>query len=308
MMHKLSEEKIAIVVENGATYLANYCINNNLHYVVVGSSGGLDSAVTLAFADRACKKAAEINFGLYSVALIMPCQSCAEDNELGLLAAEKFNAKIIEIKLDRIFDEIIKEVGCIDKSIRKIISECDGFNHKQWEKSERVAQGNIKARLRMMLGAYHTAKMLNGLVLSTDNLSEFWMAFWTICGDVGDFGIIQQVMKGLELPDIARYLGVPEEIIKRAPSDGLGIAGNDADQLGAEYPVIDEIMLTLINSGFDPDGDIKQLETLRKIEGFDDNLVRLIAGRCLHGAYKRKGTIVLSRKQLGLPPLSKVEI
>ena len=93
----------------------------------------------------------------------------------------------------------------------------------------KIRMGNIKARLRMIY-LYNLASKSNGLVLSTDNFTEYMLGFWTLHGDVGDFGIIQKVLKGLELYDIARYLDVPQEIIDAKPDDGLGIAGGDEDR------------------------------------------------------------------------------
>jgi len=160
----------------------------------------------------------------------------------------------------------------------------------------------------MMLGTYHVARMIKGIVLSTDNLSEFWMAFWTICGDVGDYGMIQQLLKGLELSELAIYLGVPEEIVAAKPDDGLAIAGGDEDQLGAAYPVIDQIMIKLVQSGFDPDGEMDQLDSLPQISGFDQDLVHGLARRALIGSYKRKGTVILSRTYLGLPEVDELNL
>ena len=131
------------------------------------------------------------------------------------------------------------------------------------------------------------------------------MAFWTICGDVGDYGMIQNVLKGLELYDLARHLDVPSGIVDAIPDDGLGIAGGDAEQLGATYDIVDEIMIKLIQAGFNPDGSFDQINALPNI-GIDRELVSTIALRCLRGAYKRGGTVTLSREDLGLPAIGDI--
>lgn len=306
MPYRLSEDQIRKVINRGSVFLCEYCQENNIHYIVTGSSGGLDSAVTLGFAQRACQIAKEKGFNLTSVALIMPCESEPKDAVLGRKAAEKFGAEIVEIDLTAFFDFLHPELGLLDGQIIDILKRSGGeFAIKQWPWSKRVAQGNIKARLRM-IAAYHTARLLKGMVLSTDNLSEHWMAFWTICGDVGDFNVIQNIMKGLELYDIARCLEVPEEILSSKPGDGLKVAGSAADQLGAEYPAVDKIMVSLIQNGFQPNGSMEQLEALREIPGFEDELVARIARRCLEGSYKRLGTMTLSREALNLPRLEKI--
>lgn len=310
MSYRLTKEQIATVVAKGSNALAEYCQSQGLHYVVTGSSGGLDSAVILGIAQKACKIAAQRGFKLTSVALILPCQTCKEDTLRGREVAQKFEAQIIELELDETFSFLmmwpIEKIN--DQIIRLLKNNEDSLFLDELSWSKKIAQGNIKARLRMMLGTYHVARMLKGMVLSTDNLSEFWMAFWTICGDVGDFSIIQQVLKGFELYDIARYLEVPASIINAKPDDGLGISNGDADQLGAEYPVVDQVMISLIQKGFNPNGCFNQLNKLSEVEGVDQAIVAGLAKRALLGAYKRQGPIVLSREQLGLPSIQEVKL
>jgi nicotinate (nicotinamide) nucleotide adenylyltransferase len=113
-------------------------------------------------------------------------------------------------------------------------------------------------------------------------------------------------MKGLELYDIARYLGVPQEIIDAKPDDGLGISGGDEDQLGAAYPILDKTLINLVQKGFDVDGAVGQLDDLPGIDGVPDETVRRLAERVLRGAHKRRGTKNLSRGELGLPDLSSI--
>lgn len=313
MAYRLSTEQITRVVENGARALSDYCQKSNIHYVVVGSSGGLDSAVTLGFAERASQMAFSHGFKLTLVGLIMPCESKPWAEKLGREAIQRFNAKEIRINLTDFLHFATAPgelVSRVDKQVKRILEETGSVAAlSEWDKSKKVAQGNIRARLRMMFGVYHVARMMKGMVLSTDNLSEFWMAFWTICGDVGDFGIIQQILKGLELYDIARYLGVPKRIIEARPDDGLEVSdGGDEGQLGASYPVLDRVMIQLIQKGFDPDGSLKQIQNLPEVSGAPSHVVRALATRSLLGAYKRKGTIVLSRKELGLLPIREIPV
>jgi NAD+ synthase len=310
MNYKLSRTQISRTVQLGARALADYCIANDIHYVVTGSSGGLDSAVMLGFAREACRLAKGKKFKLTSVGLIMPCESHPDAERLGRKAIDKFGAKKIRINLSPALN-LATEIGSdVNSQIIGILNDTNGRKAiNEWNYSLKIAKGNIKARLRMMFGTYHVARMMKGMVLSTDNLSEFWMAFWTICGDVGDFGIIQQMLKGLELYDVARYLGVPAEIIAAKPDDGLGIDSGDEAQLGASYPVLDRIMIQLIQAGFDPDGPREQLNSLPKIEeDIPGSVVRKLATRAINGAFKRHGTFILSREQLELPVIEDIKL
>jgi len=157
-----------------------------------------------------------------------------------------------------------------------------------------------------MITLYHIARMLGGIVLSTDNWSEKITGFWTICGDVGDYGMIQNLLKGDELYEIAEYLGVPQEIIDARPDDGLGVTtGGDEGQLGAPYTVVDKVMISLMSRGFDPDGDMSQLHNLPAVEGVPEEVVSKLANRSLANSYKRR-TINLTREQLGLPAVTDI--
>jgi NAD+ synthetase len=308
MSYKLTEEQCEIVVNNGAQALFGYCRVNGIHYLVTGVSGGLDSGITLGIAQRACQMAGEEGYDLTSVGLILPCESSPDAERLGDMAIEKFNAHKIRVNLTDIFNSIDVHRELVDMQIINLLQKTAVGLFPDWDWSREIAQGNIKARLRMMLGTYHVARMLKGVVLSTDNISEYWMGFWTICGDVGDFGLIQKVLKGLELYDIARYLDVPEEIIKTTPTDGLGITESDEEQLGASYVTLDQVMIQLIQRGFDTEGSLKQLDNLPVVEGIDPDLVYKLAERCLKSSFKRKGTINLSRHELGLPQITEIKL
>ena len=309
MAYKLTQLQIETTVFKAAKALSDYCVLHNIRYVVTGSSGGLDSAVTLALAERARKLAATENFELTPVGLIMPCHSKPDAEVLGREAIQKFGAKEIRLDLSDVFDFAMNSlVSETDAQVRRLLEETRGPVLAEWDWSSKIAQGNIRSRLRMIFGTYHIARMLKGMVLSTDNLSEYWMAFWTLNGDVGDFGMIQHIMKGLELYDIARYLGVPNGILAAKPDDGLGISGGDEDQLGAMYPVLDRTMVHLIQNGFNPDGHISQLNALPECPHAPAETVAKLARRCVLGSHKRKGAITLSRGELGLPELTEIEL
>lgn len=312
-MYKLTKKQCAKVADKAARGLFEYCRKYGIHFVVTGSSGGLDSAVTLKLAERACQLAKAAKYRLYSVGLIMPCESTLDAERLGRIAIKDAHAFEIKIDLNNIFSCAVEFNFFLIPDLNygiEFLRKKTGIKCREDERRQlfRVARGNIKARLRMTFGTYHVARMLNGIVLSTDNLSEYWMAFWTLHGDVGDFGMIQNVMKGLELYDIARCLGVNEEILGARPDDGLGVGGGDEDQLGAPYSVIDEVMLAMQRNGFNPDGPMDQMNDLPAVCGVDQKIVKKLARRCLAGAYKRKGPIALSRRELGLPEIGAIKL
>ena len=116
------------------------------------------------------------------------------------------------------------------------------LNKIQIEKMEKEAQINIKPRLRMTT-LYGIAQTLGYLVIGTGNLCEAMVGYTTKWGDnssdfnpIGNF-TVEEVLK------IGKYLGVPEKILKKAPSDGLGNQ-TDEEKMGITYQQITEMIET----------------------------------------------------------------
>ena len=292
---KLSTQEITTVIDRASTRLAEYCMENNLHNTVTGVSGGLDSAVTIALSQKASYLAGQKGHQLNSLGLILPCHSDPDHAVLAKKVITQVGAELIEIDLTGVFD-------FVEKAVLKPVSDAlTEYHTADNEVRYRSSQGNVKARLRMALGTYYVANQINGLVLSTDNYSELLMGFWTLHGDVGDFGMIQNLWKGTELLQVAQALEILPEIIDAAPTDGLGVSeGGDEAQLGAKYPEVDHILRTLMEHGIDLDGAMDQLKNLPTIDGIDPELVKKIAQRALGNSFKRHHPNNLSREDLGL--------
>lgn len=306
-MHKLTDKQITDVIHKAAEKLYNYCKSQDLHYTITGVSGGLDSAVTLGIAAAAREIAQKQKYAFHNIGLILPCLTDPKHTKRGEEAIHRFKAREIKIELDELDSFIEKNhLSDIENKVKKALKETDGTPFST--NDSRIARGNLRCRMRMMLGTYHVARLMHGIVLSTDNYSEYLMGFWTICGDVGDFAPIQKVLKGMELYDIAKGLGVPQSIIDATPDDGLGIhPGGDEGQLGANYETIDRIMIELLKVGLDPDNEIDRRKKLPNIEGINPERVQHIWDRACAYAFKRRGTIHLSRADLGLPKIEKLD-
>ena len=129
-----------------------------------------------------------------------------------------------------------------------------------------IANGNLQARCRMMY-LYDIASRHKGLVMSTDNQTEYQLGFWTIHGDVGDFDPIQDLWK-TEVYELAKWISnrykniehhhtimtgagsksdAIELSIALTPTDGLGISNSDLEQIGAkDYDTVDDILSRLV--------------------------------------------------------------
>ena len=234
-------------VDEGFRYLKN---NPNVKTLVVGVSGGIDSAMTIALARAVVDKVnSEFEDGHKLVGYSIPILSNKED--------EVERAYYLGRKLCDEFEEIV-----MNTTFMRLATGIEkGLELPQSTEEGKIRRGNIKARLRMIY-LYNQANLRKGIVLSTDNYTEFLLGFWTLHGDVGDFGFIQELWKTevYELADwmVAKGLGGKElqACIDAKPTDGLGVTNSDLDQLlpgwtgsyREGYRHVDEMLLNWINS------------------------------------------------------------
>lgn len=218
--------------------LVTYSDDHQIRNVVIGMSGGIDSALTAALFKRA---------GWNVTGVLMPIHQDASHTMRGELACRELDIDMQHCDLTWAYDDFVLSIRRhIDKDIDK----------------DPVRLGNIRARLRMIT-LYNLAAKQGGLVGSTDNFSELAAGFWTLHGDVGDVAPIQNLTKSWEVPALAEHLGVPQPIIDAVPTDGLGIADGDEDQFGFSYLELDIALLTSIHPH--PSMDPESLEVMCKI-------------------------------------------
>ncbi len=230
--------------------------------VVVGLSGGIDSSLAAALAVRA--------LGPGKVhALMMPSSDAWSTgrSDIGLTQAISF-AKKLGIDYQAI-------------PIRKLVETAlalkpsSGKGPGEGLFDDRLRLGNLKARLRMIL-LYDRAKELGALVLGTSNHSEYMTGYFTKWGDgVADIEPILPLFK-THVRMLARELGVPEEIVEKAPSAELWEGQTDEDEMGIGYSTLDLILLgRMLGLGQDQllASGVASLEELMVVE-------RLIVGSC----------------------------
>lgn len=187
--------------------------------VVVGLSGGIDSAVVAVL----CKRA----FAESTLGIIMPCHSDKIDRGHAELVAEKFEMPVEVVVLDEVYDSLLQAFPARDYD----------------EVTRRLAEANIKPRLRMIT-LYCFANCLNYMVAGTSNRSELAVGYFTKYGDGGSDLIPLGNLVKQQVRDLAVYLGVPQEIIDKPPSAGLWRGQTDEEQMGLTYTELDHYLMT----------------------------------------------------------------
>ena len=200
-------------------WIKDYAETNNFNQLVVGVSGGIDSAVVSTLCALT---------GIPTMCLVMPIRQKQEQTDLGIdhciwLNTHYMNATFEMIDLTKVFETFE-----------------DMFKSPKNE----LALANSRARLRMMT-LYQKAQTFGGLVVGTGNkVEDFGVGFYTKYGDGGvDISPIADLYK-TEVWDLGKELGIDQRIIDAEPTDGLWEDNRkDADQLhGMTYPDLEWCM------------------------------------------------------------------
>jgi len=184
--------------------------------VVFGLSGGIDSAVVAVLSMRVLPK--------NTLAIIIPCHSLEADINDALDLINKFNIPYKIIDLSKVYDSLIHLL-----------------NDKEKKGSFKLAEANMKPRLRMIT-LYYFANKLNYLVVGTGNRSELTIGYFTKYGDGGaDILPLGNLLKS-QVKELAEYLDIPKKIINKLPSAGLWEGQTDEQEIGINYDQLDKYL------------------------------------------------------------------
>ena len=240
--------------------LADYVNKNGFPGVVLGMSGGIDSAISAAIAVDA--------LGADRVwAVMMPSKYTSQDS----LDDARECADLLGIRYDVIdVEPAIAAFGAMLKPT---------FAGKQADATEENIQSRVRGVTLMAL-----SNKFGPMVLSTGNKSEMAVGYATIYGDMnGGYNALKDIYK-TEVYALARWRNeqgrvIPERIITKAPSAELKPDQTDQDSL-PEYDVLDAILTGLVESDTAPDTLVEQ--------GYDADLVAKIENMLYRTEYKRR--------------------
>lgn len=225
--------------------------------VVVGLSGGIDSALSAALAARA--------LGPQQVhALLMPYRTSS--------AETRGDAEEVAAWLG---------IGCTLVDISPMV---DAYFASHPD-ADRVRRGNKMARERMSILFDHSAKR-RALVLGTSNRTEILLGYGTLFGDTAcSINAIGSLYK-TQVRALARHVGVPERVLLKTPTADLWPGQTDEGELGYTYDELDRLLVLMV------DRRLGAAELVKR--GFSRDTVRAVADRVRRNEFKRRAPLIAS--------------
>ncbi|WP_435155428.1 NAD+ synthase [Haladaptatus sp. DFWS20] len=221
---------------------------------VLGLSGGIDSTLTAYLAAEALGR--ENLHGL-----IMPGAVSREDN----MTDAEWVAQELEIAYD------VFEINPIVDQFLNAYTEAEG---------DQMAVGNARARTRAVLN-YLVANHQGALVLGTGNRTEALVGYFTKYGDGAvDCHPIGNLYKQ-QVRQLARHVGVPDELAEKEATAGLWAGQTDEEELGIDYDTLDAVLALHV------DGPLSVSATARQVAGVSEENVERIGTMFDRSEHKR---------------------
>jgi NAD+ synthase len=243
----------AAFAKQAQVFLREYLEEAGIEKVVIGLSGGVDSAVAYNLAVRA--------IGVENVIPVMLPNGSAGTEAM------------------RWACEVAKVFGTVPKTrdispIVKAAAAVNGCNNPR-------RLGNIAARARMMV-LYDIAASERAIVLGTENKTEHYLAYFTKAGDeVSDIELIRDLWK-TQVWELARYIEVPSGVVEKPPTADLWNGQTDEEELGFTYKEADLILEGLIEKKL----SVEELQA----QDLSEKSIRRVQRRMQQTAFKLQDT------------------
>ena len=259
-MSDLNYEKVFETLVNETS---KYLTDNHIQAMVLGISGGIDSTVTAAICHEVSKQT-----GIPLIGRSLPIKNKIDEYNVSELVGRSFCNDFSVYRPERSYRAALFD-ACADAGDVNMANSYYLDELEEMPSRTPIANGNLQARCRMMY-LYDIASRHKGIVISTDNQTEYQLGFWTLHGDVGDFNplfglwktevykLAEYIKKFLESREYLQEDGncsfhnnihVNSQInaldmsISLTPTDGLGISNSDLEQIGAKsYQEVDDIL------------------------------------------------------------------
>ena len=217
----------------GSKWLVQQLETAQLERVVIGLSGGIDSAVSATWAARA--------LGTARVTAVAMPYGLLRESRFAPSAPESLeHARVVASSLPGIDYRELDIAPTVDAEV-EVTGLADDLVVAPQDDRLRLALANVKARVRAVRLRYF-ANRLGGLLLGTENKTEHYLGYFTIGGDEeSDLELLGNYLKA-EVFSLARELGVPDAIIDKPPSADLWTGQTDEGELGFTYADADHVL------------------------------------------------------------------
>jgi NAD+ synthase len=246
--------KYKLIKQHLMAFLENEVKKTSLSNVVLGLSGGIDSAVVAVLAKEV--------FGNNLLSVMIPTQYSSQSS----IDDAKELCEMFDIKY---------KIQNIDPFVQAYLDSVDN-------NPSNMDMGNFCARVRMSI-LYDISAKQKALVIGTSNKSELLLGYGTIFGDLSSaINPIGDLYKS-EIFEFASYLGINKAIIEKKPSADLFEGQSDESDLGYTYEQIDSALVEMID---------KRVPIAKLKKNFDNDMIDMLVKRISTNHFKRHMPII----------------
>ncbi|MBS3926633.1 MAG: NAD+ synthase [Nitrosarchaeum sp.] len=251
IINEIKNQDYKAITETIEKFLIEQIEKNQVNGLILGLSGGIDSAVLAYICKRKLKEK--------TLAVIMPdtqiTPNIETEDAMKMIALTGLEYKLIDIK--------------------PIVNE-----YMHYVEPNNWAKGNLRARIRTNI-LYYYANAKKYLVLGSSDKSEYLMGYFTKYGDgASDLVPIISLYK-LQVREIAKFLGVPQNVIEKKSSPHLWKEHEAEKEIGASYEEIDSIFYCIIDKKLTIDKTSEVLE-------IDKQMVEKVHQMYINSTHKRE--------------------